>query len=127
MPPKGLIDEMRIPRIAVAGSLNMDLVVTAERLPRTGETLKGKEIHYVSGGKGANQAVGCARLGANTVMIGQVGDDPFGRQIIGRMRDFGVDSRALSAARGVPTGTATILHTGDDNCIIIVPGKILAS
>ncbi|MBW7457689.1 ribokinase, partial [Paenibacillus sepulcri] len=55
---------MKKPSIVVVGSLNMDLVISLDRLPVIGETLPGKEIHYISGGKGANQAVGCARLGA---------------------------------------------------------------
>lgn len=73
---------MTTPRIVVVGSLNMDLVVSMRRMPKLGETLNGNSIHYIPGGKGANQAVGCARLGAEAIMIGAVGVDGFGDQMI---------------------------------------------
>ena len=113
---------MRKPRIVVVGSLNMDLVVSADRMPLVGETIEGKEIHYIPGGKGANQSVGCARLGAETAMIGAVGDDGFGGQLIDALTRAGVDVSAVARVVGTPTGTATILHTPADNCIVIVPG-----
>lgn len=113
---------MKAPHIVVVGSLNMDLVVSTPRLPRIGETLKGDSIHYIPGGKGANQAVGCARLGAQVTMIGAVGDDVFGRQIVREMERNGVSTKAIDVLEGMSTGTATILHTPDDNCIVIVPG-----
>ncbi|GGD81513.1 ribokinase [Paenibacillus nasutitermitis] len=113
---------MKKPKMAVVGSLNMDLVLSLERLPVIGETLLGKEIHYISGGKGANQAVGSARLGAEVIMIGAVGDDMFGTQIISRMEQFGVNTSAIAMKQDTPTGTATILHTEEDNCIVIIPG-----
>ncbi|MBO7744902.1 ribokinase [Paenibacillus sp. MWE-103] len=112
----------RKPKIAVVGSLNMDLVLTMGRMPRMGETLQGDSIHYISGGKGANQAVGCARLGADVGMIGAVGGDAFGAQILARMSGFGVDTAAIAELKDAATGTATILHTEGDNCIVIVPG-----
>lgn len=113
---------MKKPSIVVAGSLNMDLVISLDRLPVIGETLPGKEIHYISGGKGANQAVGCARLGAAVTMIGAVGDDMFGAQIISRMEQFGVSTPAIAVKHDTSTGTATIMHTQEDNCIVIIPG-----
>ncbi|CAE6458824.1 unnamed protein product, partial [Rhizoctonia solani] len=100
----------------------MDLVLSMERMPRMGETIQGDSIHYISGGKGANQAVGCARLGADVVMIGAVGGDAFGSQILARMRGFGVDTAAIAELKDAATGTAAILHTEGDNCIVIVPG-----
>ncbi|QHT61933.1 ribokinase [Paenibacillus lycopersici] len=112
----------RKPRIAVVGSLNMDLVISMPRMPRMGESMQGDDIHYISGGKGANQAVGCAKLGANVDMIGAVGNDGFGAQILERMNGFGVGTAAIAVLENVPTGTATILHTEGDNCIVVVPG-----
>ncbi|MBM7563626.1 ribokinase [Paenibacillus sacheonensis] len=111
----------RKPRIAVVGSLNMDLVISLQRMPRMGESLQGDDIHYISGGKGANQAVGCAKLGAEVSMIGAVGDDGFGAQIMKRMNDFGVGTDTIAVLEA-PTGTAAILHTEGDNCIVVVPG-----
>lgn len=113
---------MNQPNIVVIGSLNMDLVVTAERMPRVGETIEGSNIHYIPGGKGANQAVGCARLGADVTMIGSVGTDSFGQQIMSQMNKYGIITDRIAQLEHVPTGTATILHTAQDNCIVIVPG-----
>lgn len=112
----------RKPRIAVVGSLNMDLVISMQRMPRTGETVQGEDIHYISGGKGANQAVGCAKLGAEVSMIGAVGGDGFGAQIMERMNGFGVNADTVSVLPDAATGTAAILHADGDNCIVIVPG-----
>jgi ribokinase len=109
------------PTIAVVGSFNMDLVVTLNRMPRMGETVAGEQIHYVPGGKGANQAVGCSRLGAYVNMIGALGDDMFGNEIARNMAVEGIDLRGVAIGK-IPTGTATILHTKDDNCIAVVPG-----
>ncbi|RAP78690.1 ribokinase [Paenibacillus montanisoli] len=100
----------------------MDLVLKMKRMPKVGETVQGEEIHYISGGKGANQAVGCARLGAEVNMIGAVGGDAFGTEIMTRMDGFGVRTGAISVLEGTSTGTATIMHTPEDNCIVIVPG-----
>ncbi|TLS49602.1 ribokinase [Paenibacillus antri] len=113
---------MKTPNIVVVGSLNMDLVVSSRRMPRVGETIEGEAIHYIPGGKGANQAVGCGKLGANVAMIGAVGDDAFGSQLIDGLGQAGVKTDAVARLPGVPTGTATILHTPEDNCIVIVPG-----
>lgn len=113
---------MKRPRIVVVGSLNMDLVVSTARMPLVGETIKGQSIHYIPGGKGANQAVGCARLGADVHMVGAVGDDLFGRQIYSEMEQAGVSMEHVAIIPAVPTGTATIIHTNKDNCIVIVPG-----
>ncbi|RED89071.1 MULTISPECIES: ribokinase [Cohnella] len=113
---------MNRPRIAVVGSLNMDLVVSTERMPRVGETISGKTIHYIPGGKGANQAVGCARLGAEVHMIGAVGDDMFGSVLMTNMKDNGVCTDGIGIIEHTPTGIASILHTSEDNCIVIIPG-----
>ncbi|MFD0958683.1 ribokinase [Paenibacillus chungangensis] len=110
------------PKVTVIGSLNMDLVVSMPRMPKQGETLTGDAIHYIPGGKGANQAVGCARLGADVTMIGAVGSDRFGEHILQDMRRFGVSVEALAVLEDKPTGTASIFHTSEDNSIVIVPG-----
>lgn len=112
----------RPPRIAVVGSLNLDIVVSAERMPLPGETLTGKAIHYISGGKGANQAVACARLGAHVEMIGAVGDDSFGRSMLEELEKTGVSTGNIARLANTPTGVASIVHTPEDNSIIIVPG-----
>lgn len=113
---------MERPRIAVAGSLNMDLIVSASRMPQVGETIMGEQIHYIPGGKGANQAVGAARLGAEVEHIGAVGADAFGQEIVTGMRGFGVGVAAVASLSDTPTGIASITHTPEDNCIIVVPG-----
>ncbi len=113
---------MKLPVIAVVGSLNMDLVVSVHRLPRIGETMAGTSIDYIPGGKGANQAVGAARLGADVSMIGAVGGDDFGSRIINSMEGFGVNISAIAVNPEAPTGTATILRTKEDNSIVIVAG-----
>ncbi|WP_059050357.1 ribokinase [Paenibacillus senegalimassiliensis] len=113
---------MKIPRIAVVGSLNQDLVVSSGRMPLPGETLTGESIHYIPGGKGANQAVACARLGAQVDMIGAVGDDTFGRSMLAELEGFGVSTSNVSQLTDTHTGVASIVHTPEDNSIIIVPG-----
>ena len=110
------------PKIVVVGSLNMDLVVSMERMPLKGETVQGTNIHYISGGKGANQAVGCAKLQSDVSMIGAVGDDRLGQQILMQLQEYGVPTDKIAVMKDLPTGTATILHTEEDNCIVIVPG-----
>jgi ribokinase len=87
-----------------------------------GRNIEGDSIHYIPGGKGANQAVGCARLGADVVMIGAVGEDGFGQHILEDMKRYGVSDYAINVLPNVPTGTASIFHTSEDNCIVIVPG-----
>ncbi|MCZ8515728.1 ribokinase [Paenibacillus filicis] len=110
------------PKITVVGSLNMDIVVTMERMPLAGETVSGRDVRYMPGGKGANQAVGCARLGAEVAHIGAVGDDVFGRQIADKFSSLGLRTEGLAVLAGEPTGIASIYHTPEDNCIAVVPG-----
>jgi ribokinase len=109
--------------IFVIGSLNMDLVVQTTRLPQAGETLAGSEFHLIPGGKGANQAVAASRSGANTHMIGCVGDDAFGEIMMESLRNANVDVNGISRLSGISTGTATIIvEEGGENRIIIIPG-----
>jgi ribokinase len=106
--------------LTVVGSINLDLVARVERLPRAGETVVGHDFLRVPGGKGANQAVAAARLGARVRMVGAVGEDPFGDEALAGLRDAGVE---LELARAGATGVALILvdDTGE-NEIVVVPG-----
>lgn len=109
--------------ILVIGSLNMDLVVQTSRLPQAGETLAGSEFHMIPGGKGANQAVAASRSGADTHLIGCVGEDAFGELMLESLRIANVDVKGVSQLSSISTGTATIIVEGDgENRIIIIPG-----
>jgi ribokinase len=111
------------PRIAVVGSINLDLVATVERLPRRGETLTDAALARVPGGKGANQAVAAARLGAEVRFVGCVGDDEFGKLARRGLEDAGVDLRGLRVVQGEQTGIALIVVARDgENQIVVVPG-----
>jgi ribokinase len=105
------------------GSLNMDLVCQAPRLPRPGETLLGQQFTTVPGGKGANQAVAVARLGVPTTMIGRVGNDGFGHSLINSLNAAGVAAEAVGLDTQAPTGVALIVvDNGGQNQIVVVPG-----
>src|SRR5258708_18157865 len=109
--------------IGVFGSINMDLVVRTAHLPQPGQTLSGQTFFTVSGGKGANQAVACARLGVKTLMIGRVGDDVFGGTLRDRLQGYGVDVSGIFVTYGVPSGVALItVDDSAENTIIVVPG-----
>lgn len=109
-------------KLAVIGSINMDQVVSTERIPGKGETLSGSDLRYISGGKGANQAVAMARLGAEVTMFGCVGDDDNGRQLLNALKDEGVDTSHISVRKDAPTGLAIITVSENDNVIIVVSG-----
>lgn len=110
-------------QVVVVGSLNMDLVTRAPRLPGPGETLSGDSFVTVSGGKGANQAVAAARLGAHVAMIGCVGDDAYGEHLRGALLVEQVDCQGLLTVSGVSTGIASIVvDANGQNAIIIVAG-----
>lgn len=111
-----------VPRVLVVGSLNMDVVVEATRLPHTGETVLGQRAHYLSGGKGANQAVAAARLGAETAMIGAVGKDAFGMELKRAMELAGIAVDTIATVEEIHTGMASITLSEGDNRIIVVPG-----
>jgi ribokinase len=114
-----------LPRLAVVGSVNMDLVARAERLPRPGETVMGATFRRVPGGKGANQAVAAARLGAEVTLIGCVGDDGFAEEALVELRQAGVALDGLKKAEG-PTGVALILvDSAGENEIVVAPGANL--
>ncbi|MCS7261431.1 MAG: PfkB family carbohydrate kinase, partial [Anaerolineae bacterium] len=108
--------------ITVTGSVNMDLIIALERLPAAGETLLGGRTVYAQGGKGANQAVAAARLGASSVLIGKVGDDAFGAQIRRNLAREGVDLTHLGEATGIATGVAIIMLVHGENTIVVARG-----
>ena len=109
--------------ITVIGSLNIDLVVQAPRMPVPGETIVGQGFHIVPGGKGANQAVAAARLGAQVTMVGRVGNDSFGRMQRQGMETLGIDTDFLITDEEAPTGTALIIvDTQGQNSIVVVSG-----
>lgn len=109
-------------KISVVGSINMDMTVTAERIPLKGETLKGDTLNYIPGGKGANQAVAMAKLGAEVEMLGCVGDDSAGESLIANLKQFGVRTDHIKVVKNVPTGIAMITVAENDNTIIVVAG-----
>jgi ribokinase len=109
-------------RVFVAGSINMDVVATADRHPKVGETVAGQAVHYFPGGKGANQAVAAAKLGASTALIGRLGTDAFGQQLRTFLAAQGVDLALVKDAAGTHSGTAIITIANADNTIVVVPG-----
>jgi ribokinase len=109
-------------RVFVAGSINMDVVATAERHPRVGETVRGREVLYFPGGKGANQAVAAAKLGAKTALIGRLGRDAFGAELRAFLVAQGVDVSLVHETDGAHTGTAIITLANADNTIVVIPG-----
>jgi ribokinase len=109
-------------RVFVAGSINMDVVATADRHPRVGETVAGKQVLYFPGGKGANQAVAASRLGARTTLIGRLGKDSFGGELKAFLVDQGIDLGYLQETTEAHTGTAIITVADADNTIIVIPG-----
>ena len=110
-------------RITVVGSLNIDLVVRAPRMPLPGESVIGSDFRTIPGGKGANQALAAARLGAQVSMIGKVGGDGFGRTQIQTLAAVGVDTRGILVDPDAATGIALItLDASGQNAIVLDPG-----
>jgi ribokinase len=108
------------PELTVVGSVNLDLVARSERLPRVGETLTDATFARYPGGKGANQAVAAARLGACVSFVGAVGEDVFADEALAGMREAGVD---FQLALGDATGVAVILVDAEgENVIVVAPG-----
>ncbi len=111
------------PRIGVVGSSNVDLVTYVDRMPVWGETIAAPRFEMSHGGKGANQAVAAAKLGATVVMVSKVGDDTLGDGVLQNFERTGVDARHVERVNGQSTGTATILvDKSGDNFILIVKG-----
>lgn len=114
---------MSTPALVVVGSINLDLVVRCDALPRPGQTVTGDDLSEHGGGKGANQAVAAARLGAHTTLIGRVGDDGAGTRLLAGLRNEGVSVLDGLVSNDVSSGTAIIaVERGGENHILLVPG-----
>ncbi len=110
-------------RVVVIGSVNMDLIVRTNNLPEAGETVIGTDLITVPGGKGANQAVAAARLGARVDMVGRVGNDVFGRTLLDQLRDAGVHTEHVARTADCPSGLAVIsVDAQGENAITVVSG-----
>ena len=116
----------RKPRILVVGSFVMDVIATTEKVLRSAQTVYGKSFHMAPGGKGANQALQCARLGAQVTMMGCVGDDLFGEKLIEPLKSAGVDVSHVLVRPGVSSGvghvTLEVTEHSAQNRIIVIPG-----
>lgn len=108
--------------ILVVGSINADLVFQTSRRPEPGETVLGSSFITVPGGKGANQAVAAARLGAKVGFLGCVGDDANGRLMLENLQKQGVDTQGIKMLEGISTGVAGIILSDGENSIIVIPG-----
>ncbi len=115
-----------VANVCVVGSSNVDLTFHVPRLPRMGETLAGHGFHLDFGGKGANQAVAAARLGARVSLVTKIGRDPFGESVSRHYRDEGIDATHVSVDERLPTGVACIVvDDSAQNAIIGAPGANL--
>ncbi len=111
------------PRVLVVGSVNMDLIVRCKRVPVEGETVSGEDLVTANGGKGANQAVAAARLGARTSMVGRVGEDEFGPKLRAGLEADGINTAELHTDSGAASGVALILlEEGGANRIVVMGG-----
>jgi len=108
--------------ISVLGSLNMDLVAMADRYPDLGETVAGREFRTIPGGKGANQAVAAARAGGRVTMMGAVGTDAFGDQLVQTLVQDGVDVALIQRAPGTSGTAHIVVDRVGQNAIVVIPG-----
>lgn len=107
----------------VVGSINMDIVAFVKRHPKIGETVFGREVKYFPGGKGSNQAVACRRLGGETLLLGRLGNDAFGEQLLAFQRQEGIDTSGVKQLENTATGTAFItVAENSDNSIVVISG-----
>ena len=110
-------------RILVIGSVNMDVVARVDRVPAPGQNVRGRDLRTIPGGKGANQAVAAARLGAETAFLGRVGDDGFGSRLRANLEAEGVGVDSLETVRDCASGVALILvDAAGENTIVVTPG-----
>ena len=121
MSPKGQ-KEVGMAKIVVVGSINTDLVFTSDIRPKAGETVLGNTYSVIPGGKGANQAVAAAKLGAETYMVGCVGNDSNGDFSLKNLQQMNVNIQGVEVANHVPTGVANIVVAENDNSIIVISG-----
>ncbi|MEG0329429.1 MAG: ribokinase [Longicatena sp.] len=109
-------------KVIVLGSLNMDLSIQCDSMPKNGETLNGFDFFTNPGGKGGNQAVACAKLGASTHMIANVGQDVFGNEILEKLKEYGVHTDEIKVSKFDASGVAVIIRCNHDNRIILCNG-----
>jgi ribokinase len=110
-------------KIFVVGSINRDLVVYVDRLPRPGETVFGNRLQHFAGGKGANQAVAASRLGGDVHLVGNVGPDAFGKEMLDFLAGENIDTSEIAILDTAPTGIALItVDSASENCIVVVSG-----
>ena len=121
---------MKRPRILVVGSFVMDLIFRADRFVSQGETILGTDFHSAPGGKGANQAVQAARLGAEVSMVGKVGDDDYGRAMLASLNEAGVGTEGVTVTKDCSSGLSNIQIRDDgtmaQNRILVIPGANMA-
>ncbi|AFQ17002.1 ribokinase [Bacillus thuringiensis] len=111
-----------MPNIAVVGSISMDLVAVSKKRPKAGETVIGEAFHTIPGGKGANQAVAAARLGANVAMVGAVGNDDYGTVVRKNLENERIFIDYVVPVTDRTTGIAHIVLAEEDNSIVVVQG-----
>ena len=110
-------------KILIVGSLNMDMTISMKRMPQKGETVMGKSLSYIPGGKGANQACASGKLGGRTTMLGCVGKDSFGKQQLENLKKSNIEISNINEIETEPTGTAVIyVEDEGDNSIVVVAG-----
>lgn len=109
-------------KLVIVGALNVDLISQTNKIPRMGETVTGSSFQTSYGGKAANQAYASAKLGGTVQLLGHVGDDLFGKEVLENLSSVGVDCSLVNICKGQKTGTATILVCQGDNCIVFTPG-----
>jgi len=119
-------ERQRLPeagKVCVVGSVNIDLLLSLQRLPHSGETVLAEGMVTQPGGKGANQAAAAARLGATVSLVGRVGEDAFGLQVMEDLRSFGVDTTFVRVDKTMPTGLAVVMVDAmGRNAIAVAPG-----
>lgn len=109
-------------KICVIGSINMDLVVKVDEMPKKGQTLIGSNFKEVPGGKGANQAVAASRLGANVCMVGKVGSDGFGQNLLNQLKNNNVDTKYIQIEEGASGVALITVDKNAENAIVVAPG-----
>ncbi|MEI5993851.1 PfkB family carbohydrate kinase [Candidatus Enterococcus mansonii] len=109
-------------KVVVLGSINVDMVMETQKLPRIGETILGNAIDYFMGGKGANQAVAVSRIGAKVELFGKVGDDTFGEKALRHLENEKINTAHISVEENIFTGVASIFRINGDNSIVVLPG-----
>ena len=111
------------PSILIVGSVNTDLVIRTPRFPAAGESLVGMDYHRVAGGKGANQSVAVARLGARATFVGKIGRDPEGEMLRSQLRSEGICTDFVLGCESIQTGLAVIeINSQGENSIVMIPG-----